>query len=189
MQIQIHTNTLLSSNFIHFHWFSYTSIHVQSFSSAALIMLSWHHISDWWSNSNVSSFENWVFNGFCSCLEWWWMMIIGGLDCPPSSIPWDPGGLQSLIQSLWSVNPTITWPLLFGVYPPFSVLLPLHMKRPGVKCWQQNGGKGVIIRECGLMVVFVVEIYSCSLCGEQFVSRQGTLDNPGLWQPVPSSPF
>ena len=186
--MQMHTNTLFNfhpnlSIFIRFHPFSTVFICGANNVISAL----WYHISDWW--SNVSSFENWVFNGVCSCPEWWWMMIIGGLDCPPSSIPWDPGGLQSLIQSLWSVNPTITWPLLFGAYPPLSVLLPLHMKRPGVKCWQQSGGIWVIIRECGLMVVFVVEIYSCSLRGEQFVSRQGPLYNPGLWQPVPSSPF
>ena len=105
-------------------------------------------------------------------------LIIGGLDCPPSSIPWDPVVFgHRCSQSDQPIQP-LHDPLLL------SVCIVQDQDRQSVQNRQtiilKSGKKPRSYVSVVLMVVFVVEIYSWSLGGEQFVSRPGTLYNPGL---------
>ena len=106
-------------------------------------------------------------------------LIIGGLDCPPSSIPWNPDVFgHRCSQSDQPIQP-LHDPLLLSVCN-----IVQDQDRQSVQNRQtiilKSGKRPQSYVSVVLMVVFVVEIYSWSLGGEQFVSRPGTLYNPGL---------
>lgn len=114
--------------------------------------------------------------------DYWWSWLSTLVDTL------GPRGLRSSVQSVWPANPAITWPFTVE-----CVCIVQDQDRQSVQNRQtiilKSGKKPRSYVSVVLMVVFVVEIYSWSLGGEQFVSRPGTLYNPGLWPTVTFSPF